>query len=129
MSGNARGPSTAFNLIFRLGQVGERDCVLVWDGVLMRGLQQLGRGILCCRRRNPAAAAAAGDAAWAPRKPRFTLLYAYPNFFLQIKPDVRQVRQMLDHRDSPYIRAVSWPKRRCHRAICSREEAAKCVAP
>jgi hypothetical protein len=25
---------------------------------------------------------------------------------VQLKPDVRQVRQMLDHRDSPFIRAV-----------------------
>ncbi|KAI3432834.1 hypothetical protein D9Q98_010418 [Chlorella vulgaris] len=43
MSGNARGPSTAFNLLYRL---------------------------------------------------------------CQLKPDVRQVRQMLDHRDSPFIRAI-----------------------
>ena len=45
MSGNARGPSTAFNLLFRLAQ---------------------------------------------------------------LKPDARQVRQMLDHRDSPYIRALGF---------------------
>ncbi|PRW61404.1 pre-mRNA-splicing factor 38B isoform X1 [Chlorella sorokiniana] len=45
MSGNARGPSTAFNLLYRLGQ---------------------------------------------------------------LQPDPREVRQMLDHKDSPYIRAVGF---------------------
>ena len=34
MSGNARGPSTAFNLLYRLGQVGTR-----WAGVSVRGGQ------------------------------------------------------------------------------------------
>lgn len=48
MSGNARGPSTAFNLLYRLGQ---------------------------------------------------------------LKPTPKELRMMLDHKDSPYIRAVRWQMR------------------
>lgn len=45
-----------------------------------------------------------------------------PAALLQMKPDVREVRQMLDHSDSPYIRAVSVvPPRDAHpvpHALC-----------
>lgn len=34
MSGNARGPSTAFNLLYRLCQVGQKGRLAAWRGAL-----------------------------------------------------------------------------------------------
>ena len=103
MSGNARGPSTAFNLLYRLCQVRRVD----GD----RGLHLAACPIPAPRLCKPLA-----------------LIPPHTTRAVQLKPDVRQVRQMLDHVDSTFIRAVSRARFACsccaHRLHCGRASVA-----